>query len=266
MALPPPAASSTCLVTGASSGIGAEIARELAGRGRGVTLVARREQRLRELADELERAHGVRAEIVAADVADAGAREELVAEVERRGLTVDVLVNNAGIGSFGHFQDLEADAEVSMVRINVEAVVALCGAYVPGMVGRGRGAVLNLASVAGFHPLPRQATYSASKAFVLTFTEALHADLHGTGVTATALCPGFVGTEFDDRSGMDFDRLPSFFVMSPADAAREGVEAMDSGKRSVIPRVTNMATAFGARYVPRTLSLPFLRRTYLRGQ
>ena len=266
MAIPPPAHSSTCLVTGASAGIGADIARELAARGRGVTLVARREERLRELAEELEGSHGVRVEVVAGDVSSAEGRERIVAAVEQHGLTVDVLVNNAGFGSAGKFQDLDQEGEVSMVRTNVEGVVGLCGAYVPGMVARGRGAVLNLASVAAFHPLPRQATYSASKAFVLAFTEALHTDLQGTGVTATALCPGFVATEFDRAAGLDFDRMPSFLVMSSADAAREGVEAMERGSRSVIPRLTNVVTALGARYLPRTVLLPILRRAYLRGQ
>ena len=268
MALPPPDPASTCLVTGASSGIGADIARELAGRGHGVTLVARRDERLRELAGELERAHGVRVETLATDVADASDRERLVAEIEERGLAVEVLVNNAGAGSAGEFQRLDPEAEVGLVRLNVEAVVALCGAYVSKMVARGRGAVLNLASVAGFQPLPRQATYSGSKAFVLNFTEALHSDLHGTGVSATALCPGPVRTEFEERSGMDgaFDKLPAFAVLSSAETARAAVEAMERGKRSEIPGITNVVSALGGRYLPRTVLLPILRGSYLRGR
>src|SRR3954468_17215655 len=135
MALPPPAEGSTCLVTGASSGIGAEIARELARRGHGVTLMARREKRLRELAAELH----VRAEVVACDVSDEAARARAVREIEERGLTAEVLVNNAGFGSAGRFQDIEKDNAISMVRTNVEAVVDLCGTYVREMIGRGRG-------------------------------------------------------------------------------------------------------------------------------
>ena len=268
MALPPPAASSTCLVTGASSGIGADIARELAARGHGVTAVARREDRLADLAAELRRDHGVRVETVASDVADAAAREELLAEVERRGLTVEVLVNNAGFGSAGAFQGLEPEREVAMVRTNVEAVVALCGEFVSGMVERGRGAVLNMASVAAFQPLPRQATYAASKAFVLSFTEALHTDLRGTGVTATALCPGPVRTEFEQVAGMDgaFDKLPPFLVLSSVETARAGVEGMEKGRRSVIPGVTNLASALGGRYAPRSVLLPVLGRAYLPGR
>ena len=199
MALPTPSEQSTALVTGASSGIGAEIARLLAAKGHGVTLVARRQERLDELARELESQRHVRAHAIACDLSDGDARERLVAQIAERGLEVSVLVNNAGFGSAGRFQDLDVDGELRMVRTNVEAVVGLCGEYVPRMVARGDGAVLNVASTAGFQPLPRQATYSASKAFALAFTEVLSSDLKGTGVTATALCPGPVRTEFTDQ-------------------------------------------------------------------
>src|SRR3954470_1053795 len=162
MALPPPSPDSTALVTGASSGIGADIARSLASRGHGTVLVARRTERLEELAEELGSRHGVRAETLACDLGDAAARELLAAQIEELGLTVEVLVNNAGFGSGGLFHELEKERELEMVRLNVEAVVALCGEYVPRMAGRGRGAVLNVASTAAFQPLSRQATYSAS--------------------------------------------------------------------------------------------------------
>lgn len=261
MALPPPAPDSTALVTGASSGIGAEIARQLARRGHGVTLVARREERLRELADELSRLHGVRAEIVAASVADHDGRAEMVSEIEGRGLTVETLVNNAGYGSGGRFQDLDADNEEGMVRLNVEALVGLCGVYAPRMVARGRGAILNVGSVAGFQPLPKQATYSATKAFVNTFTEALHTDLSGTGVTATVLCPGFTQTEFTEAGEMDsMDSLPSFLVDEAPDVARAAVDGLEKGKRSVIPGPHNVVTAFGGRFAPRSLLLPAMAR------
>jgi short-subunit dehydrogenase len=264
MALPPPSPSSTCLVTGASSGIGEEIARELARRGHGVTLVARREDRLDDLAGELDSDNNVRVETVASDVADESARSQMISEIERRGLTVEVLINNAGYGSAGLFHELEGEKEVGMVQVNVEAVVALCAEYAPKMVGRGRGAILNVASTAAFQPLPRQATYSASKAFVLTFTEALHTDLSGTGVVATALCPGPVETEFEEVAGMDmFDKLPSFAMLSAEETAEAAVDALDKGKRAVIPKLTNQATAFSGRFVPRSLLLPLMRRAYL---
>jgi short-subunit dehydrogenase len=263
MALPPPVPESTCLVTGASSGIGAEIARELAGRGHGVTLVARREERLRELAQELERNHEVRAEIVAASVSDREGRQRLADEIEGRGLTVEVLVNNAGFGSGGRFQNQEVEAEEEMVRTNVEGVVGLCGVYAPRLVARGRGAILNVGSVAGFQPVPRQTTYAATKAFVNSFTEALHMDLAGTGVSATLVCPGFTETEFAEVGGLgSFDQLPSFLVDSPRDVARAAVEGMEKGKRSVVPGAHNVVTALGGRLAPRSLLLPAMGRFY----
>src|SRR5919202_113232 len=177
MALPPPDPNSTCLVTGASSGIGSEIARGLARRGHGVTLAARREERLRELADELSSEHGIRAETISVDVSDVDARRHLRDQIEERGLIVEVLVNNAGFGSGGKFTELDAEDEASIIATNVEALVALTGHFLPDMVERGRGAVLNLASLISFQPVPFQATYGASKAAVLSFTEALHEEI-----------------------------------------------------------------------------------------
>ena len=200
MALPPADPGTTCLITGASSGIGAEIARGLAARGLGVTLVARREDRLLELAEELSAVHGIEAEVVTADVSSERSRNRLFNEVEQRGLTVEVLVNNAGFGSGGRFTSLDATKEASMVRTNVEAVVALTGHYLPQMAERGRGAVLNVASLIAFQPVPFQATYGASKAFVLSFTDALHEEMRGTGVTVTAVCPG-TGADGVRRAG-----------------------------------------------------------------
>ncbi len=264
MALPPPSESSTAVVTGASSGIGTEIARELAKRGLNLTLVARREDRLRSLAEELGREHGVRAEIVAADIASEDGRESLFKELESRGRDVDVLVNNAGFGSAGRFQELEGDKETLMVRTNCEAIVALCARYVPPMVERGRGAILNLGSIAAYQPLPYQATYGATKAFVLSFTEALTGDLHGTGVTATALCPGPVPTEFEENAGIDsnWEGIPSFVLTTPEYNAAAGVEGMEKGKRVVVPGVVNTASAAAGHYTPRSVVLGLVRRFY----
>jgi short-subunit dehydrogenase len=262
MALPPPAPDSTALVTGASSGIGADIARSLARRGHGVTLVARREERLRELAQELERAHSVRAETIGCDLGDPDARRRLLESLEGLGLAVEVLVNDAGFGSGGRFDRLDLDRELEMVRLNVEAVVALCGRFVPEMIERGRGAVLNVSSTAGFQPLPLQATYSGTKAFALSFTEALHADLTGTGVTATALCPGPVKTEFTHASRMgDVDSsVPGVFWSEPAEVAEEGVLGLEKGRRVVIPGLINRAGAVAGQHTPRSLVLWTARR------
>lgn len=267
MALPQPSPDSTCLVTGASSGIGAEIARELAKRGLGVTLVARREDRLRELAAELE-ATGVRAEVVGCDVSDDAARRALAAQIASRGLTVDVLVNNAGFSTSGPFVESEPDMEIALVRTNVEAVVALCSLFAPGMVERGRGAVLNVASTASFQPIPMQASYAASKAFVLSFTEALHGELRGSGVGVTALCPGPVKTEFTEVADLTSadDQLPGFLWQTPEVVAKAGVSGLDKGKRVVIPGVLNRGSAIAGSLSPRALLLRVAARVHPAGR
>jgi short-subunit dehydrogenase len=246
----------TALVTGASSGIGAAIATELARRGRSLTLVAHRPDRLREVAARIGSEHDVRVEWIAMDLSDAAERDRLPGEIAARGLVVDLLVNNAGVGTMGLFHQIPAAEEIQLVRINVEAVVALCAAFVPGMVQRGAGAVLNVSSVSGFMPVPKQSTYSASKAFVLTFTEALTLDLHGTGVTATALCPGPVKTNF----GGLIQNLPDALFVEPERVAREALDAVERGHRTVVPGVANRFNAISGRYAPRGLFLSFARR------
>jgi uncharacterized protein len=264
MALPPPGRDSTSLVTGASSGIGAEIARELARRGHGVTLAARREERLRELADELSDEHGVRAETISADVAAERARQRLKRELEERGLAVEVLVNNAGFGSGGAFVELDAEQEASMVRTNVEAVVALTGMFVPEMVERGRGAVLNVASLIAFQPVPFQATYGATKAAVLSFSDALHEELRGTGVTVTSVCPGPVRTEFGESGGFGGadDRIPDRFWLEADKVATDAVTALENGDRVTVPGATNQLAALYGQHLPRFLLLPLVRRLW----
>lgn len=266
MALPPPSSGSTALVTGASSGIGADIARELADRGHAVTLVARREDRLAALAEELETKRHVRTDVISADLSDAAARDRLVAEIRARGLEVAVLINNAGFGSAGNFQKLDLDGELRMVRTNVEAVVHLCGVYIPPMIERGAGAVMNVASTAAFQPLARQSTYSASKAFVLSFTEVLSSDLKGTGVSATALCPGPVRTEFTDQHEGFEVSSPDFVWMSSADCARAAVRGLERGKRVVVPGIGNRVGTLAGQHAPRSLLLAATRRFYPLGR
>jgi short-subunit dehydrogenase len=251
-----PQPSSTALVTGASSGIGVALATELARRGHALTLVARRADRLRDMAAEIGGEHGVRVEWIASDLTDPTDRDRLPAEVAARGQVVDLLVNDAGMGTSGPFHELPVAREVQLVRLNVEAMVALCGAFVPGMVERGRGGILNVASVSGFMPVPQQATYSASKAFVLTFTEALTIDLNGTGVTATALCPGPVKTEF---AGI-IEGLPNALYVDPARVAREAIDGLEQGRRTVVPGALNKVNAVSGRYTPRGVFLPLARR------
>lgn len=266
MGLPEPAPDRTCLVTGASSGIGVELATQLAQRGHGVTLVARREDRLKVLADDLAATAGVRTEVLAVDLTDESARAAIPATLAERGLTVDVVVNNAGLSTTGPVASSDVSAELRMVRTDVEAVVHLCSLFVPGMVERGRGAVLNVASTAAFQPLPGQAGYGGSKAFVLAYTRALAQELHGTGVTATTLCPGPVETEFAAAAGFTEEEaessLPKFMWVSAADVAQAAIQGMAKGKPVVIPGLPNRIGASVAHLTPRRLLLPILARQH----
>ena len=265
MSLPQPGESSTALVTGASSGIGASIAESLARRGHSLTLVARREDRLTDLATQLHQRHGVRAGVVTCDLTDADDRARLQAKVDELGLEVEILVNNAGFGYAGDFADSERERQVEMVRVNCEAVVDLSGRYLPAMVDRGRGSLINIASTAAFQPMPKSATYAASKSFVLSFSEAVHQELKGTGVTVTAVCPGPVRTEFVDAAGLsNTESAPGFVWMSADDLAEDAVKAADAGKRAVVPGMLNHAGSILGRHTPRKLSLPLTRRIWRR--
>jgi len=251
MTLPAPHPDRTCLVTGASSGIGAEIARLLAGRGLGVTVVARREAKLKDLAGELASRHGVRAEFIVADLTDVDSRTAIATELEGRDLSVNVLVNDAGLTTMGPVSRSDPAGEIALVRTDVEAVVHLCSLFVPGMVERRSGVILNVASTAAFQPLPGQASYGASKAFVLSYTHALRGELRPTGVTATVLCPGPVETGFAEA-------LPKIMWVPAAEVARAGVAGADANKAVVIPGLPNrMASAFGW-LAPRGLLVPML--------
>jgi short-subunit dehydrogenase len=262
MALPPPAADSTALVTGASSGIGNAIAAELASRGLGVTLAARREERLVELAQQLSDAHGVRAETVAVDLGEAAGRERLEAELGERALAVEVLVNNAGFGDSGPVARADRERLLHMVRLNCEALVDLQARFSSAMAERGRGAILNVASTAAFQPLPGMATYAATKAFVLSLTEATHSELAGKGVTATALCPGPVRTEFVEVAGVTGweEKLPGVFWTDVEQVARQAVDGLEKGKRVVVPGLMNRAGALTGQHSPRSIMLPLVKR------
>jgi uncharacterized protein len=264
--LPDPSPQSTALVTGASAGIGRELARALAERGHGVTLVARRADRLEELAQELSGTHGVRAEFVAADLADAAERDRVASEIESRGLAVDVLVNNAGFGIYVPFASSSREDELKQVRLLVEAVIDFDARYVPAMVERGRGAIINMSSTAGFQTLPGNGTYAASKSFVLLHTEALREEVRGDGVTVVAVCPGPVRTEFQETSEPAFaDRMPGFVWADPGRVARDVLRAVDRGKRSVIPGGP-MVRAFFApnRIAPAKVAIPVAKRVMSR--
>jgi uncharacterized protein len=258
MALPAPDPSATCVVTGASAGIGKELARQLAERGHGLTLVARRRERLEDLAGELRAAHGVEVAVHDCDLSDDAARAALIAALRDGERRVDVLCNNAGYGSFGRFHERPPESEVAMVRVNVVALHELTATFLPAMVKRGRGAVLNVGSLAGFQPQPHNATYAATKAFVNSFSEAVASELAGTGVSMTVLCPGPVDTEFGEVAGVGEieGRLPGFMSQSAREVASAGIEGMEKGKRMVFPGVAHNAVAQAGRLVPRSLLLP----------
>jgi uncharacterized protein len=220
----------TALVTGASSGLGAEFARQLAARGHDLVLVARREERLRELAAELP----TKAEVIGCDLATDA--ESLPGKVEALGAEIDLLVNNAGFGARGRFLETSPDRDVEMLRVNCEAVLILTHAFLPGMVERGRGGVITVASTAGAQPLPYEATYGATKAFATNLTEALHAELRGTGVTALAVNPGPVPTEWQQVAGYEesgAEMMPG--QIEAAQVVEESLHAFDRGRRALVP-------------------------------
>ena len=267
MSIPKPSPNSTALVTGASAGIGACIARELAERGHNVVLVARRKERLDALATELASKHGIRAETISCDLGKAAPRGRLSGRIEELGLDVDLLVNNAGFATNGPFQESDPARELEQVRVLVEAVVGLSSAFIPAMVERGRGAVLNVSSTAGLQPLPYSAGYSAAKAYVLTFSEALHHELGRHGITVTVLAPGPVTTDFWEISGWQvtgghtFERaVPRLAWITAEQAARAGVNGLAAGQRVVVPHAALRNALRAAEYLPHAVKLPLIER------
>jgi short-subunit dehydrogenase len=245
-------AQSSALVTGASSGIGAEFARQLAAQGMDVVIVARREGRLAELAAEVEKKHRVRAVAIAKDLSAATAPAEVFAETAERNMTVDWLVNNAGFGTSGRFAGLPLEREMEEIHLNVGALVALTRLYLPAMVARGRGHVVNLGSIGSFVPTPYMATYSATKAFILSFSEAVAAEVSGNGVHVLALCPGATKTEFQDVAGVS-EKVPEFSYMSAEEVVRQAIAAVKSGKRTLVPGWMNKIMIGSTRLAPRSL-------------
>jgi uncharacterized protein len=262
MALPPPTLDDTVVVTGASAGIGSELARELARRNYNLVLVARRAERLRELAEELRLSHGIHADVEVCDLTDAQARRELVARLSAGEREVAGVCNNAGFGTVATLLESDLEREQQVVRLNVEAVHHLTGAFLRRMVERGSGAILNVASTAAFQPMPGFATYAASKAFVQSFSEAVHAELGGTGVSVTCMFPGFTRTEFPEQAeASDAEsRIPGFLWMEAPEVAQAGIEAMIAGRRTVIPGLKNRVAMISGRITPRSMVLPIVRQ------
>ena len=244
----------TALITGASGGIGEELARLLAAGGANVVLVARGADRLASLAGELSRAHRVNASVIPQDLSAPDAVDAIGRELAARQLTIDILVNNAGFGVYGPFAATPAAEEARMIQVNVAALTMLTKRLLPGMIERRHGRVLNVASTAAFQPGPLMAVYYASKAYVLSFSEALSNETSGTGVSVTCLCPGPTGTGFQDRARMRESRLFSMLsVASAADVARAGYDGMMAGRAIVIPGLANKAGVQAVRVTPRAL-------------
>lgn len=243
---------SRALITGASSGIGECFARRLAAGGADVVLVARRADRLEALADDLRRL-GISVEVLAADLQREPGRCEVAERLTATEAPVDVLVNNAGFGTSGTFADLPVDRELEMVELNVVAVVQLTSAALGAMAAAGGGAIVNVASLAAFQPLAKSATYAASKAFVLSFTEAVAHESRGSGVWLQALCPGFTRTEFHDVNDFNASRLPGFVWQSAEQVVDTSLAALGTSKVVVVPGLVNRLAATSATLAPRGL-------------
>jgi uncharacterized protein len=256
---------SSALITGASAGIGREFARQLAGRARSLVLVARREERLNELRDELRNRNaqlGVHARVV--DLCDKSQVDDLIAWLDQNKIDIDLLINNAGLGDYGSFATSDPERNDRMIQVNIAALTLLTRRLLPQMIARKRGAILNVSSSAGFLPIPGMAVYAASKAYVNSFSEALRAELRGTGITVTALCPGPVHTEFGDvakRPGGQPERGPEFVYVSLEKTVRDALATVEADRPLVIPGLAMKLGMFLVRITP----MPILRLAWRLG-
>jgi short-subunit dehydrogenase len=243
------------LVTGASGGIGEDLARLIAAGGRDVVLLARSAPKLQALADELSGAHRITTTVLAMDLSEPGAADQVGRTLAERRIAIDMLVNNAGFGTFGEFARENPQEQLRMLQVNVVALTMLTRFLLPGMLERRRGRILNVASTAAFQPGPLMAVYYASKGYVMSLSLALTEETAGTGVTVTCLCPGPTRTGFQARAQMDKSRLLRVTsIMSAADVARAGYDAMIGGRALVIPGVANKIGAQSVRFVPRRVA------------
>ena len=249
--------SKTALVTGASAGIGYELARLFALGGYDLVLVSRDKAKLEEVAAELEATYDITGVALSKDLTVPVAPEEILQELQRHSIDIDVLVNNAGFGTHGPFHESDMEKELSMIRLNVNALAHLTRLFLPQMVDRGSGKILNVTSTAAFQPGPLMAVYYATKAFVLSFSEAIASELKGTGVTVTALCPGPTRTGFQKRAGAEHTRLAGAGLMMEASTvAKTGYRGLMKNKRVVIPGLKNrLLAALSARFFPRGVVL-----------
>jgi short-subunit dehydrogenase len=256
-----PATTKTALITGASFGIGLEFARIFAREGYNLVLVARTGDKLRQLASELEKTHGTRSLILATDLTDPGASAYVLDQATRADIQVDVLVNNAGFGQYGLFVENSLEECLRQIQLNVTTLTHLTRLFLPEMIERGSGGILNVASTAAFQPGPLMAVYFATKAYVLHFSEALANEVQGTGVTVTCLCPGATTSEFHKRANATGMRLLRFGSMDACTVAEDGYRALVAGKPVVISGLKNWLLAQSVRFSPRQLVTLIARQT-----
>ena len=244
----------TALVTGASSGIGRAFATRLAAAGTELVVVARRADRLDDLAAEIAGSGAPKPEVLVADLTETDQRAAVESRLADRDRPVDLLVNNAGFGTRGLFAELPADREEAEIRLNVLAPVSLAHAALPGMLERRRGGIVNVSSMAGLQPLPGWATYAATKAFLTNFSQSLHEEVRAQGVSVLALMPGFTRSEFHDHASMARSYIPGPFWMTADDVARSALEAIGQGRATHVPGLRNKAIALAGRFAPWVVS------------
>jgi short-subunit dehydrogenase len=242
------------LITGASAGIGDALARELAARGNDLVVVARDTGRLDALAAELHGLHGVDVEVIGADLIDPSQLAKVEARAADADRPLDIVVNNAGFGTVGEFHTMAIDTDEREIRLNVVALVRLTHAALGPMVARGSGGILNVSSLAGFQPTARMATYGATKAFVTSFTQAVHEEVKGSGVRVTVLCPGFTRTEFQERAGVPASKLPDLAWQDAPEVAKAGLDALAKGTAVAVPGAINKVTAFFSDAMPSAIT------------
>jgi uncharacterized protein len=257
--------SETTLITGATSGIGFHLAREFASHGHPLVLVAPVESELRQVASQLEDQHGVTVRVIASDLEQPEAAEEIFNELAGAGVAIEILVNDAGHGQRGKFWEIPIATDISILRLNVEAVLRLTKLFLKPMIQRGRGRILNVASIAGFEPGPLLAVYHASKAFVLSWSEALATELkdNNTGITLTALCPGPTDTDFFAKADMvGTTAFQKGNLMAPQPVAEAGYKGLMDGDRIVVPGAANKALVFSRRFLPQTAQAKLHEKMY----
>ena len=249
----------TALITGASGGIGLELAHVFAEHGHDLVLVARREVKLQALADELTERHGIDTRVIVQDLTEPHAPENLYNALQEQGINIDFLVNNAGFATYGKFYELDTERELAMLQLNAVALTHLTRKFLPDMVKRGHGGIMNVASTAAFMPGPLMAVYYASKAYVLSFSEAIANELKDTGVSVTTLCPGPTESDFQSRAKMEDSKLVQGGLMDARAVAVEGYEALMKEQTVVVPGVTNKLSIVLPRFLPRKLVTNIVR-------